>query len=213
MILNVIKKERSFVHVNLDDEFLKIPFAVWEKLHLYNQIILNQSDYESLKNELEFFYAKNKALRLLEKRSYFKNELFKKLIQLKFSKVVVESVISTLMNLGFIDDEKNIESFVISKIKTRRYGLFRIKNELNRKGVSKELIERSLSKIKNENSQKIQENIHILAMKKLNSLKHKNLDRNKIYQKLYSHLCLKGYESELVADELKKILRKDEFDY
>ena len=212
MILNVIKKDRNFVYVSCeDDSKLKIPFSIWEKFHLFDKINLEQNNYDLLITQIEINLAKNRALRLLAKRAYFQNEMFRKLVQLKFSRNAVEAVINDLLALSFLDDKKNIENFIAEKLRTRRYGLNRIKNDLRRKGVDKELIDIYVKKNDIENSQKILENIHILAMKKIKSLQVKIQDRSKIYQKTYSHLILKGYSHDLVEKELKKILGNYEF--
>lgn len=212
MILNVIKKDRNFVYVNCeDDSKLKIPFSIWEKFHLFDKINLEQNNYDLLITQIEINLAKNRALRLLAKRAYFQKEMFQKLVQLKFSRNAVEAVIIDLLALNFLDDKKNIENFFAEKLSTRRYGLNRIKNELRRKGVDKELIDIYVKKSDIENSKKILENIHILAMKKIKSLHIKIQDKSKIYQKTYSHLILKGYSHDLVEKELKKILGNYEF--
>jgi len=211
MILAVIKKARNLIITDIK-EFgqLKIPFVLWEKFRLFDGIEADLSFFKQLTNEIEFYSAKNKALKLLGKRAYFHSELQRKLVLLKFKKETASKVLDEMVQLGFINDEKHLIDFINHKINIRRLGINRISNLLKSKGVDRKLIENVTKKFNSENSEKLLENIHILAEKKFKSLKRKEAEKTKIYQKLYSHLLLKGYDSDTIKTELRKYFDKYE---
>jgi len=204
MNLVILKKNKQGFIVNVT-EFgdLLIPFLVWEKYGLYNNIETDESLFNKIKYEAEFTEAKNYAYRLLSKRSYFENELRKKLLMKKKSEAIVKDVIAELKALGFINDEKYAAEFVEYKINIRKFGLNRISNELLRKGVERNLINNVLSRFADDDV--LSQNIHLTAVKKLKSLIKKEDDRRKIFQKIFSHLVLKGYSTELIMEELKQL--------
>jgi regulatory protein len=204
MNLVILKKNKQGFIVNVT-EFgdLLIPFLVWEKYGLYNNIETDESLFNKIKYEAEFTEAKNYAYRLLSKRSYFENELRKKLLMKKKSEAIVKDVIAELKALGFINDEKYAAEFVEYKINIRKFGLNRISNELLRKGVERNLINNVLSRFADDDV--LSQNIHLTAIKKLKSLIKKEDDRRKIFQKIFSHLVLKGYSTELIMEELKQL--------
>ena len=136
MNLVVIKKNKfGFVVRTSELGDLTIPFLVWEKNRLYNNCEISESVFDKIKYESEYFEAKNYAMRLLTKRSYFENELRRKLLLKKKTEQIIKALISEIIDLGFINDEKFAEEFVEYKIHIRKFGLNRISNELKRKGV------------------------------------------------------------------------------
>lgn len=204
MKIAVIKKSKNGLIIKIDNsEYSEVPFAVWEKYRLYNDSEIDDSLLKKVLYDAEYFKAKSYILRLLAKHSYFENELKKKLILKKYCNEIVLPLLKEIKNLGFINDEKYAGDFIEHKIKIRKYGLIRIGNELRRKGVSKIIIDNLLRM--DEDDEQIKINIHFLAQKKLNSLMKKEDDKRKISQKIYSHLVLKGYSSELIMEELKKL--------
>jgi len=204
MNLVVIKKNKfGFVVRTSELGDLTIPFLVWEKNRLYNNCEISESVFDKIKYESEYFEAKNYAMRLLTKRSYFENELRRKLLLKKKTEQIIKALISEIIDLGFINDEKFAEEFVEYKIHIRKFGLNRISNELKRKGVDRSIITKILSSYSDEEI--LNENIHLIAQKKFESLAKKEDDKRKIFQKIFNHLTLKGYSTESIMEELKQL--------
>lgn len=203
MKFSIKKKTKNSIIVDFSDnsEF-EIPYLIWEKYALYKDFEIAPSLLKKIVYDSEYFRVKNYVLRLLAKRSYFEKELKKKLSLKNYPSEIIDCVIEDIKNLGYIDDEKYAEQFVEHHLKIRKYGLNRISNDLQRKGVSRNIIDKLIKHKTDDNL--IKENIHILAQKKYKSLINKETDMRKILQKIYSHLASKGYNNELIIDELKK---------
>lgn len=90
--------------------------------------------------------AKKSAAQTLAKRSVSKFELSKKLRQKGFSEEDSEEAVEWFSEHGFVDDESYADA--ISKYYTGRgYGKMRVREELKRRGIPREISERVLSEI------------------------------------------------------------------
>ncbi|GAB4129263.1 MAG: hypothetical protein Fur0015_03130 [Ignavibacteriales bacterium] len=204
MRLTVVRKSKFGLLIKLPESIeFEIPFPIWEKYRLYVDYEIDELLLKKILFESEYFRARNYVMWLLAKRSYFESELKKKLFFKKYNREIIDEVLQDVKKLGFINDEKYAEEFVENKIKMRKFGLIRIGNELRRKGVSKNIIDKLIKK--NEDEEIVKLNIHTLAQKKFDSLIKKENDMRKISQKIYSHLVGKGYSSELILEELRKL--------
>ena len=90
--------------------------------------------------------AKEKALQLLEKRDYSRAELIKKLIEKGFDGTEAAEAVDSLVSLGFVDDAR-YAPIVVRHYSQKGYGMGRIKSELTRRGVPKELWEDALAEL------------------------------------------------------------------
>lgn len=77
------------------------------------------------------------ALRVLTRKDYFEKEMFDK-IEEHFGREQAQETIERLKEYGYVNDEKCREQLIASRIRNG-YGIFRIKQELNEKGVSDDL--------------------------------------------------------------------------
>ena len=90
--------------------------------------------------------AKEKALKLLEKRDYSRTELIRKLTEKGFEETEAAEAVESLVSLGFVDDAR-YAPIVVRHYSKKGYGAGRIKAELSRRGVPKELWEDALEEI------------------------------------------------------------------
>ena len=92
------------------------------------------------------------------------------------------------------------ESFIKEKTNLNKYGPVKIRYDLIRKGISKDIIDEVFDIDFNEEYSRAYE----LAQKKIKS--YKNNDRNAIYRKLGGFLQRKGYSYDVVVKVLREIL-------
>lgn len=116
-----------------------------------------------------------------------------KLFEKGFSSSVINQAIAVAEQKRFIDDDAFAQSY-INRNKNKK-GTLKIKNELIIKGVDPNIIEKYLNDI-DEEAQAL-----ALAEK---FLKGKEIDINTI-NKLYRHLCGKGFAYETVANTIYNI--------
>lgn len=104
---------------------------------------LIESDLDELLGDAELAQAKERALRLLGYRERSTGEVRQRLGQDGYPRSVVDAVIERLTELALIDDER----FAASWCRSRRlagYGPSRVRSELLRRGLSKDLAEQAL---------------------------------------------------------------------
>lgn len=128
------------------------------------------------------------------------SELRNKLRLLKISDSDAEKIIKLMLEKGFINEERYIESFVRSKFKIKKWGSNKIKAELSKKGLKGQIVEKYISQIDED---KINEQLELLIEKKLNHSSYQKKDKQEKYQALYNFLLIKGYNSTQISQALK----------
>ena len=111
-----------------------------------------------------------------------------------------EGVIEKLEEEGFLNDERFASMYAGSKFRVLRWGKVKIKAGLRSKGVVDSLIIQALSEIDEEQYLKC---LRELKDAKLRTLKGINDDRV-IKQKVFAYLASKGFEENLIFQELNK---------
>ena len=143
---------------------------------------------------MAFFYLKFRPRTIKETREH----LYKKVRTTHWSHEAVDKVIDHLIELKFLDDKELINYLVTSRTRTKVKGIYAIKQELNRFGVDKELV--------NEYFENTKINEEALAEK---ALCHrweiiKNLPKQKRFEKALSFLQRRGFN----FDVCRKIIDK-----
>jgi len=95
------------------------------------------------KNDEYFHYALN----LLKKRVYTSWEIAEKLRRRGASDEKKEDVLRRLEGKGFIDDRKYSEMYVYDSFTLKKWGKWKIRQQLRKKGVNDEIIEESIAKV------------------------------------------------------------------
>ena len=114
-----------------------------------------------------------------------------------------EVVIVQLIEDNFLNEERYAKAFAGGKFRIMRWGRQKILYELKQKGISEYCIKKGMAEIEDED--------YIRSLRYLLEKKHTQLasqERNKLTlnQKIATYLISKGYESELVWQELKNLL-------
>ena len=162
------------------------------------------SSYEISKIILEDEIGKGKkyVLRLLNRRSYSKYEIINKLKIKGFSKNVISDIIFWLEKKEYIDDELFATMWAQSRMKNKPIGRYRLNQELKRKGINQEIINKVLDKIYNNVDELTL--ARDLVNKKITSLKLKNISVNP--DRIYNFLLRRGFPREIskkIYDDLK----------
>ncbi len=169
-------------------------------------LISSKLAFESLKHtkqNITFEQAIIKAETYCAYKERCISELRNKLRLLKVSESDAEKIIELMLEKGFVNEERYIESFVRSKFKIKKWGSNKIKAELSKKGLKGQIVEKYISQIDED---KINEQLELLIEKKLNHSSYQKKDKQEKYQALYRYLLTKGYSSKEIALVLKKNL-------
>jgi len=150
-------------------------------------------------NDKEGVRAKNVAYRYLSYRPRSHAEVEKKLRDKGFGHDAVRTVLSQLVRLGYIDDEKFADQWVQSRVRLRGLGRHRIERELRDKGVDRETVRRALAGVLTADVET--ETARKAAKRKLTMMK--DLDRETRRRRIAGFLERKGFSHEVIWDILK----------
>lgn len=152
-----------------------------------------------MKNQdLKTYTVKEARLKLMQFCAYrdrSHKEVEEKLRELRMIPEACEQIIIELMREDFLNEERFARSFVRGKFRIKKWGRYKIKQELKMREISNPVIALALTEIGQPD---YLETLNALAEKKLATIKEKeNWKRRK---KLSDYLLQKGYESDLVYE-------------
>jgi len=117
----------------------------------------------------------------------------------------VEELTSKLIEENCLNEERFAKAFAGGKFRIKQWGRIKIMSELKNKQISYYCIAAALDEI---DDLKYKETLHKLAVKRWNSIKGAGTNLFVKMTKTRDHLLLKGYESNLVAIEIKALTEK-----
>jgi regulatory protein len=109
----------------------------------------------------------------------------------------VEEIMDLLIDDNFINEERFATLFVRGKVKVKRWGLYKIREGLSRKGVSSDEMAKAITTIDQE---VYDENLNYLVDRKLELSPEFGEDVSKMYRYLQS----KGYEGDWISRVLRE---------
>ncbi len=92
-------------------------------------------------SNMEYVEASEKAVRFLNNSFKTEYEVRNKLKSLNCEEKIIEKVISHLIDIHYIDDEKYVNAYIRQSRKIPKYSIYEIENKLRMKGISNELID------------------------------------------------------------------------
>lgn len=155
------------------------------------------NDEASRKRALEL------ALWYLSKSARTVSEIEVRLTRKEYEPEDVSYVIKRLVDLDFLNDAKYAKNYVEQAKLGKPKGKHRIRLELIKKGVDKEIIDEALEEGFGEGEQ--EELIDCAA--KVYLKKVKNLPKDKIYTRLIGYLLRRGFDYDKVSRRVKGIIR------
>ena len=192
-----LNKKGKYVLIKFDnDSECKINEEIFIESRIKKHDFVTDEKLKELIYENEFYNAKNSALRSLSRRSHSIYELKIKLKQKGYKSKVIERVIDYLERLNFLDDKKFAESFYLDRLKNKKESSQKIRMQLYKKGIDREIISNVESNFYDENQLII--NAIELGRRKLKFI-NKSESELKIKQKLYSFLKYKGFNDQVIS--------------
>lgn len=153
-------------------------------------------------------FTVEEAKRRLEKYCIYQdrshNEIEKKLIEMNMIQEAREVIILHLLEHDFVNEERFARNFARGKFRIKKWGKSRIIRELKFRNISKYNIDIALKEI---NMEDYLETLHELVQKKWNSIVED--DKYKKRKKVVDFLLRRGFESNLIYNELTIIMNKD----
>ncbi len=127
-------------------------------------------------------------------------EMERKLKDWQVDEEIIDQVIAELIMQNFINEERFAYQFAGGKFRIKHWGKLKIKAELKMRQISKYSINKALEGIRDEE--------YLLTLQNLISKKGKEIQvKNKFEktQKIAQYLYSKGFENELIWNNLKSI--------
>ncbi len=95
------------------------------------------------------------AARLLADRPHFRRQLRDKLIHRKYDHSEVEATLRRFAELGYLDEEAAVRSFVEQKRRRQGWAVTRLRAELQRRGAASESVDLVLSELSEEDDERL----------------------------------------------------------
>lgn len=204
-VTRIVKKGKSDVTINFDDDTkLFLAVEVFLKSGLKKNDELSDDRFSFLIEENKKFHIKQRAFRLLGRRQHSVAELRNKLWGKDYDKRLIDEILEQLIASNYLNDKEFANAFVEEKIKTKKWSERRLKAELIKKGIKPDIISEVLG-------QKVSttdnfDNALIVAKKKYEPLKRRNLEPKELKNKLSTFLLSRGFDYETVKEVCEKIL-------
>jgi regulatory protein len=203
MIVSSLQKKRNDVEIFFEDgSKISLDYHVVVESGIRKNDFLTEDKIKYLINRSELNKIKNQAFRFLSLRNHSSHELTLKLIKKNYPKELIDDAIDQLKVKNFINDREFAKQFIEEKVNKKKSGFYKIKSELNKKGIERELIEELLSGLDSEISL---ENAFKLAKKKYDQLIQKKTDHRKLKQKIFSFLASKGFETDIILSVFNQL--------
>ncbi len=177
----------------LDEEVLyKYGLKIGEEL---NQKEIDQILKSEVKKE-----SKDAALKFLSYRMRSEKEVRDKLKKKEFARDIIDEVIGDLKRVNLLDDYEFTSAWIRDRISNKPRGRTLLKQELWKKGIKEEIIEKVLKDYFEDEDEELN-----LAKKLLEKRKkrYENLNKNVAKRRMMSFLLRRGFSYEIVKEVLK----------
>jgi regulatory protein len=196
LITEIVKLTGArLVHLSGGDSF-KVPYALFTAHPLHSGQRLDAGEYREKLAAIEGRVALEQAARLLEAREKSRVELTDKLTQAGYSPDAAAGAADKLESLGYLDDRRYAKNLLARFGK--RYGVFRIRQELTRRGISKAIADELLEEHDPETG--LEAAVQIARK----ALRGKTADPRAARQKAYAALARRGYGADVIKQALRE---------
>ena len=211
--LTTLPRQPGRVSVEIDGAAVGVVFAEsLTRLSLSPGREVDPAALDALGADVAALKTYDRALRLLAARGRSVRELRRRLLLAKEPEIHVDAAIARLETLGALDDEQYARSVARSHLVGRGHAPRRIKQELARRGVARDVADRAIEMVVAEDAAPgslgaesgvdLTETMERLARKKLRSLG--TLEPETRARRLYAFLARRGYES----DDIRRVLQR-----
>ena len=150
---------------------------------------------------LDYAAAKEKALRLLEFRSHSEYELRTKLLRAGANAEDIDGIMEFLREYSLIDDKIYAQRLASDLSKLKKFGGYRIKSELMRRGISSEICEEVISGLDCDEAQML---LPLMEKKLGGDFDKKSRDR------AFRYFAARGYSFDDIKHAFEEILAQSE---
>ena len=195
------KKNPKRRSIFLDGEFA---FGLDEEvLYKYGLKIGEELDQKKIDQILESEVkkeSKDAALKFLSYRMRSEKEVRDKLRKKEFAQDIIDEVIGDLKRVNLLDDYEFTSAWIRDRISNKPRGKTLLKQELWKKGIKDETIEKVLKEYFEDEDEELNLAKNLLEKRKK---RYENLDKNIAKRRMMSFLLRRGFSYEIVKQALK----------
>lgn len=205
------KKDLERYNIFLDETYaFSVHETVLVKYGLTKGMTLEDWSIGEMVYEEEINKAFNRALHYLGFRMRSEHEVKTKLLELEYGEAVVLEAIIKLRKLGFLNDENFSEALLETRKRSSKRGPRAIQDELQRKGIEKELQEKVMESYSEDEQIQVARE---LAEKEAS--RNRALSPRQTEQRIQNLLLRRGYSFAIIKEALKNIdfgIEEEEWD-
>ncbi len=198
------KKRKNRVSIFLDGIFFcGIPEGLLFKLDLFQGKVVDENEISSLIDAKLIEEAKQKVIRLFNRRMYSEKEIVEKLKRKGYDDTIVAAVVCHLKEISLIDDLAFAKAFVSDRLRLKPTGSFRIAYELRQKGIDQKIIDTVFQEeqvVEGDSKRALE-----IAKKRLASLCGVK-DKKSKKRRLHNYLARRGFSFEIIRGIIEKLL-------
>ncbi len=129
-------------------------------------------------------------------------EVSQKLYEMGMIPIAQDKIIVHLLQHNFLNEERFARAYARGKFRIKKWGKQRLRLELKRKGIHKNLIATALKDIDNND---YYDTFNALAEKKAHSIIESNIYKKR--KKLADYLLYRGWESAMVYEKVHELVK------
>ncbi|HXY31722.1 MAG TPA: regulatory protein RecX [Gemmatimonadaceae bacterium] len=165
---------------------------------------------ESAMREAAATATYDRALDTLARRARSTGELAYLLVRRGEPSEHVQAAIERLTTLGLLDDTAYAVGVVRSKIAGAAFSLRRVRTELTRRRVARDVADKAISMVAAEEGPRVRDALDRLTSRKARSLASLSPDVQR--RRLWAHLARRGYDVDEIRAAVERLARQSEGD-
>lgn len=154
-----------------------------------------------IKQDKHLNKARQTVYRLIKSRWHSEKEIYDKLLLRGFDNKEIKETLGYFKEINLINDYNFAESLIDYRLH-KAFGLKRISEELEQKGVRKEIIEELINKKKSSCNET--DTVINLIRKRLERLKTSQRSKEKIKSQIYAYLIRRGFQEAAVSNAVNQ---------
>lgn len=205
MKITEINRKKTYYEVTAGDTVYEIDGELLRQYHIQTGEIFDTELLEMLHRKSRFRRAYRRACYLLDEREYSYCTMYQKLMHTYQDKPLCTKVMEELIQCGAINDRRYAKKFAEYLVEYKHYGLYRVRQELLRKGIDKELTEQSLQALR----ETAQENLPEVLAKKYGKQLIDPEDY-KVREKVIAGMTRLGYDYAEIKNAIEDFFAEQE---
>ena len=203
-IITRITRQRGKMQIAISEqETIFVPLSLFRERPLTEGQPINLEEYDNWLMVRQYRHALDRAVACLAARAHSKHEIEQKLLRVGYRPCTVEMVLYKLEREHLLNDADFARQWVEAR-SGRTMGKRRIAQELQRKGVSREVAESALEEVDEEADEAA-----CLRLAEKLSTRYAKDDHRKARQKLMQALVRRGFTWDAARTAAEKVLEAE----